>query len=387
VPQAASNLKKETTNITTAINQRQANQALRMKRLLMSCGSYIFTFTLICFCWLQGMLPGSIVLHYAISIILLNIIFFVLIKTNINLKFAEPSMTLAQVIVSIVPPMYVMYFLDSGQARAVFLYLGIVPALYGILALSTRQFLGVAVWYVLNFSLMLGLLALNRPTALNASLDLIQLIALISVMTQMAWIGGYISELRSKLRKRNLELQTTTEKLGSAVEQIGELARRDELTGLYNRRHLFEVLGQECNRIGRQQGTFSICIADIDFFKQINDEYGHQIGDIVLRKVALSLEQSLRNIDCVGRYGGEEFLIILAQTKLDGAKIKAERVRQQIENLDFTSIDGSLQITVSIGIAEHNPKESIDKTILRSDEALYRAKNSGRNKTLTELDH
>lgn len=387
MPQAASNLKKETTNITTAINQRQANQALRMKRLLMSCGSYIFTFTLICFCWLQGMLPGSIVLHYAISIILLNIIFFVLIKTNINLKFAEPSMTLAQVIVSIVPPMYVMYFLDSGQARAVFLYLGIVPALYGILALSTRQFLGVAVWYVLNFSLMLGLLALNRPTALNASLDLIQLIALISVMTQMAWIGGYISELRSKLRKRNLELQTTTEKLGSAVEQIGELARRDELTGLYNRRHLFEVLGQECNRIGRQQGTFSICIADIDFFKQINDEYGHQIGDIVLRKVALSLEQSLRNIDCVGRYGGEEFLIILAQTKLDGAKIKAERVRQQIENLDFTSIDGSLQITVSIGIAEHNPKESIDKTILRSDEALYRAKNSGRNKTLTELDH
>lgn len=373
-------------NPARTLDQTLADQVLRLQRLSMSCRSYLFTFTLVCFCWLQDMITGPIVVHYGVFVLLLNLAFFALIKTDYNLRYSDPSMTFAQIVTSIVPAMYVMYFLDSGQARSVFLYLGIVPALYGILGLNTRQFFKVAVWYVIVFTTMLLMLALYRPTAMDISLELIQLIALILVMTQMAWIGGYINKLRAKLRERNLELQTTTGKLEEALEHIGELARRDELTGLYNRRHLFEVLDQECKRVDRKHETFSICITDIDFFKQVNDTYGHQVGDQVLRRVAKELNDSLRNIDCIGRYGGEEFLIILPQTALDGAIIKAERFRQQVEKLPFISEGETFHVTLSIGLAEHKLEENVDDTILRADEALYRAKNSGRNKTVSEQD-
>ncbi|TNC82728.1 MAG: GGDEF domain-containing protein [Oleiphilus sp.] len=369
-----------------SLDRTSADQALRLQRLSMSFRSYLFTFTLVCFCWFQGMIAGSIVFHYGAFVLLLNLCFFALIKTGHNLRYSDPSMTFAQIITSIIPAMYVMYFLDSGHVRSVFLYLGIVPALYGILGLNTRQFIKVAVWYVIVFSTMLSLLLVYRPTAMNLSLEVIQLLALILVMSQMAWIGGYINKLRSKLRKRNIELQSTTKQLEEALEQLGEVARRDELTGLYNRRHLFEVLDQERNRVHRKHETFSVCIADIDFFKQVNDTHGHQVGDQVLRKVAHELNESLRNIDCIGRYGGEEFLIVLPQTALNGAIIKAERFRQHIENLSFSSDGESFQVTLSIGLAEHKLEESVDDTIQRADEALYRAKNSGRNRTVSEQD-
>lgn len=384
--QKETGLRDEPPVTVQTVEQIVADQKLRMQRLSMSCRSYVFTFSLVSFCWFQGMISGPIVFHYALAVILLNVVFFALIRTDYNLRYSDPSMTFAQIVVSIVPPMYVMYFLDSGQARSVFLYLGIVPALYGILALNTRQFMKVAIWYVIVFVIMIGMLALNRSHVLDASLELIQLVALILVMTQMAWIGGYINKLRFKLRKRNHELQSTTEKLGVALEQIGELARRDELTGLYNRRHLFEVLDQECNRVSRKHEPFSVCIADIDFFKQVNDTHGHQVGDKVLRKVAKELNDSLRNIDCIGRYGGEEFLVILPQTALAGAIIKAERIRQQVENLTFTSEGEIFKVTLSIGLAEHKLGERTDDTILRADKALYRAKDSGRNKTVSEDD-
>ncbi len=359
-----------------------AAQKLRLQRLSMSCRSYLFTFSLVCFCWFQGMISVPIVIQYAVSVLLLNLIFFVLIKSNYNLRYSDPSMTFAQIIVSIVPPMYVMYFLDSGQARSVFLYLGIVPALYGILALNTLQFMKVALWYVFVFGLLIGTLAVYRSSAMDASLEVIQLLALVLVMTQLAWIGGYINNLRLKLRKRNHELQTSTEQLAEALDRIGELARRDELTGLYNRRHLFEVLDQECERVRRKHETFCICIADVDYFKQVNDTRGHQVGDQVLCSVGQKISEGLRNIDCIGRYGGEEFLIVLPQTALEGAMIKAENIRQQIEQLSFNQQGETFKVTLSIGVAEHSINDNIDNTILRADKALYQAKNSGRNKTI-----
>ena len=309
---------------------------------------------------------------------------FDVVKTGLNLRFVDPSLTLIQILPSLLPSFYVMYYLDPGQARSVFLYIGIVPALYGILALNTRQFVLMGIWYVVTYSTLIAFIELNRPHVLDVPLELIQLLGLILVMMQLAWIGGYINQLRRKLRKQNMQLQSTTKMLSESVEHVSELARRDELTGLYNRRHIFDVLNQESNRVRRTFGSFCVCIADIDYFKQVNDTHGHQAGDEVLCKVAQELEDSLRNIDCIGRYGGEEFLIILPQTDLAGALIKSERMRQQVESLSFPTISDSFQITLSIGITEHVQKESIDETIMRADEALYLAKNNGRNQTVTQ---
>jgi diguanylate cyclase (GGDEF)-like protein len=360
-------------------------QALRIKRLGMSCGSYVFTFALVCFCWIQGLITFDKAVHYGVYSVLLNLSFFVLIKTDLNLRFfADPSLTLIQISTSILPSFYVMYYLDPGQARSVFLYIGIVPALYGIMALNTRQFVLMGIWFVLSYCTLIGIMKLNRPHVLDESLELIQLLALILVLMQLAWIGGYINELRRKLRKQNKKLQSTTVMLSESVEQVSELARRDELTGLYNRRHIFDVLNNESNRVRRSPGTFCVCIADIDFFKRVNDTYGHQAGDEVLCKVAQELEKSLRNIDCIGRYGGEEFLVILPQTDLSGGLIKSERMRKQVEQLSFPDIAEDFQITLSIGMTEHIQNESMDNTILRADEALYRAKDEGRNQVVSQ---
>lgn len=351
------------------------DQQLRKRRLAMAFASYLVTFTLVTFCWRQGLIPGLIVLHYAVFALLNNALFFGLIQSNLNLRFKDPSMTSVQIVTSLLPALWVMFFLAAGQARAAFLLIAIVPALYGILALNTRQFVIVGIWMFALYSALYGALWLFKPQVLTGALDLIQSLGYLLVLAQTTIIGGFISGLRGKLRDRNRELK-------QAMERIQELVNVDALTGVYNRRRLFEVISEESNRHSRNPGSFCVCILDVDHFKAVNDNHGHQAGDCILRSVAQSVAKDLREIDCFGRYGGEEFLIVLPQTPLSGARIKAERVRASIETLRFPDLPDTFNITVSIGIAEYQPGESTDDTLARADQALYNAKHGGRNRVM-----
>ncbi|WP_148863236.1 GGDEF domain-containing protein [Marinobacter fonticola] len=357
----------------------QANQRLRKRRLGMSFISYQVTLAIVVLCWTLDMVPIRVVLEFWVFSLIINAGFFLLIHFNLNLKFRDPSMTGLQMVLSILPPIWVMYFLDAGQARAIFLMIAIVPALYGILALRTREFLLVGFWYFLLYGVLLLAIGLTKPDVLapTLSIEIIQMLAFTLVMAQIATIGGFISGLRGKLRKRNRELN-------EAMARIQELVNIDELTGVFNRRRLFEVLSEESNRHSRAQGPFSICILDIDYFKQVNDTHGHQAGDDMLKTVAQTVNESLRQIDCFGRYGGEEFLMVLPQTPLTGARTKADRVRQTIESLSFDQIKDGLRISVSIGVAQYREGETIEDTIARADEALYKAKQQGRNQVVGE---
>ncbi len=338
----------------------------------MSFGSYMVTFSIVVYCWVQGLISLGVTVGFLVFASLINATFWWLIHTGRNLKFHDPSMTSAQMIVSLLPPIWVMAFLEAGQARAIFLLIAVVPMLFGILALTTRQFIVVGVWFFALYGLLhLGLWA-YRPEVLNSELEILQTVAFALVMAEITIIGGFISSLRGKLRQRNLEL-------GEAMEQIRELVNVDALTDVYNRRRLFEVISEESNRYSRMPGSFSICLMDIDHFKEVNDTYGHQAGDMILQAVARSVKDGLRTIDCFGRYGGEEFLLVLPQTPLEGARIKAERVRETIERLTFPDIGDDFRVTVSIGVAEYHREESTDDTLLRADQALYAAKHDGRN--------
>jgi len=166
------------------------------------------------------------------------------------------------------------------------------------------------------------------------------------------------------------------------IDKLQTLSNTDELTGLYNRRALIEKLGEEIKRAKRYNSELSLIICDLDFFKEINDSYGHDIGDRVLEAIATRIKESLRDIDIVGRYGGDEFLIILPETNLKGAKQIAERIRQLISKVKVY-INNSIKIktTASLGIAKFNPiKEDIKSFIKRADNALYMAKGKGRNR-------
>jgi diguanylate cyclase (GGDEF)-like protein len=190
------------------------------------------------------------------------------------------------------------------------------------------------------------------------------------VLLWFAQMSGHVRQLRSELAIRK--------------EAIEALLERDDLTGAGNRRFLTHMLEQEKSRADRTGATFCLGMLDLDFFKKVNDSYGHQAGDTVLKVFTQVAQQELRRIDYFGRFGGEEFLLIMADTKLDGAQVKAERLRANVETTRYAEIDKNLVQTVSIGLAEYQPGESIEKIVQRADRAMYRAKANGRNRV--EID-
>ncbi len=155
---------------------------------------------------------------------------------------------------------------------------------------------------------------------------------------------------------------------------------RDDLTGVYNRRYLMETIRNEKQRSERTGEIFSICILDVDFFKQVNDTYGRLAGDAVLQEIARTANDALRLTDYFGRYGGEEFALVLTGTTVEGALITAERLRKRIEALQLAFISPGLMVTASIGIADSRSRQDTAQIFKRADEALYKAKQSGRNR-------
>jgi two-component system cell cycle response regulator len=163
-------------------------------------------------------------------------------------------------------------------------------------------------------------------------------------------------------------------------EQIFSNATTDALTGLRSKRHLTDELGREFSRARRYNRKFSLLMIDIDHFKSVNDQYGHQVGDITLRAVASNVLSCLHSDDLAARYGGEEFVVLLQETKLDDAITIAERIRQAVAELTVVYRDARLQVTVSIGCAEYSHADENEVRLFeRADQLMYAAKEAGRN--------
>jgi diguanylate cyclase (GGDEF)-like protein len=186
--------------------------------------------------------------------------------------------------------------------------------------------------------------------------------------------------LRTKALQDELKLKNR--QLEDLLDKVNFMAITDSLTGLYNRRRFLDVLTNEYERAKRYGTPFSLVMLDIDYFKKINDNFGHVVGDTVLKEISEILLKGIRDIDTAARYGGEEFMLILPNTDKDHARIVAERIRQAIETYDFIGLDR--KISASIGISGM-PDASIadeDRLIRCADFGLYRAKQLGRNRTV-----
>lgn len=183
------------------------------------------------------------------------------------------------------------------------------------------------------------------------------------------------------------ELALLLGRLTHQKTELERLATTDSLTGLANRRHLFVILEQEVYRAQRYGTTLSLIMFDIDHFKHVNDNWGHAAGDHVLRGIARETHQILRKTDQAGRYGGEEFVVVLPETDLLEALLLAHRLSEQISGTVITREQGeSLSVTVSMGVAALVPGEDGNELICRADQALYRAKQNGRNRVETAPD-
>jgi diguanylate cyclase (GGDEF)-like protein len=355
-------------------------QRLRLRRLNIGIMTYAIWFGLAILAWLAGMLraEGRVLAAIGAGIVLSQVAFYVLIRSGRNLRFADPSLTFQQVCVGMVWSLTLLAFTD--ELRGLLLSVLMVALLFGIFAFDRRQFGQLAVLAGVGY---LSLMLIERAGAPGRHPDAYYLVSTLIVVAAMVWttmFGAYVSAMRHKLSSRNEDLRL-------ALHRISELAERDDLTGLHNRRYVMDVLGSLIARAGRDGQPFSICIIDLDHFKRINDRFGHAAGDQVLVAFARLVESELRGMDFVahnvadgvsfGRYGGEEFILLLPSTQLDGAMTCAERLRakQAAARLPAAPI-----VTLSAGIAEHRAGEDAESLLRRADRALYEAKYAGRNR-------
>ena len=346
-------------------------QAHRMRRFLMGAAASLMVLFLLALAMSFGIMPRHGFIVASITTLTLMGVFFVVFRLGINKRFADPSLTLAQIIASTVVILYCLYESPRGHGILALIYM--VSFLFGVFRLLTRELLGLTGFVAISYGLILALQARALYDAQRVQEDFLRWMVLVAVLTFFSVMGGYLSRMRKNLSDANVRLE-------NAMQRIEHLAARDELTGVFNRRSLVDVITQQKSRSTRYGTRFSILMIDIDFFKRVNDTHGHLVGDTVLARFAGAGVAILRQTDTFGRYGGEEFLAVLDQTELDGACIVGERMRVLIKELQFDDIAEGLRVSASIGIAEHRRGEEWKVTVERADQALYRAKQGGRDR-------
>ncbi len=191
-------------------------------------------------------------------------------------------------------------------------------------------------------------------------------------------------ELEMRVRERTADLAEANEMLVAEIaerkrveEKLRELSERDHLTMIYNRRKLFELLTSEVEKARRYKRPLSMIMIDIDNFKRVNDNFGHDVGDNVLKATTNVVSGVIRRVDIFARYGGEEFIILSPETTIEGATVLAEKIRTSVEKYIYQAVGG---LTISAGVAELAGKDSGAALIKKADDALYAAKNRGRNR-------
>jgi diguanylate cyclase (GGDEF)-like protein len=349
--------------LATPPYQIDTRQNLRLRRLLLSVAVYVpCALMLVMVTWL-GFLPPWFAPAWVAIFTCTNLLFLVLIKTGANLRFKDPSMTMAQMVVAIVAAAFILY--HAGAIRGGLLTLLLVNLLFGVLRLTTVELLAMGALSSAAYAIVIVMLTVNRPDQVDPRVEWVQWAALTMTLAVVGPLVGYMSTVRRRLSE--------------SLRTIRDMAERDALTGVYNRHHMGETLDKEISRCERGAAAFLVLIADIDHFKRINDSHGHLVGDHVLQAVAGGMREILRKADYIARYGGEEFVFILAANDAAEAFAAGERIRTHVEQLRIPQLR-SCGVTISIGGTFFRRGDTQASVLGRADAALYRAKNGGRNR-------
>ncbi|MBI1835231.1 MAG: diguanylate cyclase [Burkholderiales bacterium] len=355
-----------------------SKQEIRLRRFFIGGAAHLMNEAFVLLCWYFSYLAATPTLTFIVLDLSFVLISYAVLRSGLNQRFADPSLTFFQIAVPTVLGLYLMF--HAGVARSAFLLLGVTMFAFGMFRFKIREFILLAVFILCGYALLIFTLYFYAPEQVNLRLEILLWLAFALTLAQFSFLAGTIGQLRRKLSEKNAELAKQNTELEIALQRISDMAIRDELTGQYNRHYLMERITEETMRCARYGSAFSLCILDIDFFKSVNDTHGHLAGDEVLRKVATEASATLRATDFLGRFGGEEFIIALTNTPMEGAIVIAERVRKKIAELKFPEINEQFQITISMGIAEHDKHVTPAMTLKRADDALYQAKEGGRNR-------
>ncbi len=354
-------------------------QTLRIKRFLMAFCTYIIWMLIALYCYYDGLfvrMPWSLNLTYTLTITS-NLFIFIIIRSGLNRRFKDPSLTMIQMVLATIWTMVMVYSLNEGRGIMLLLYM--VVFTFGTFKLNFSQFFILSVIALAGYGSVITLLLINEPRSINLRVELLYAGTLFAVLIWFSFIGSYINGLRKKLSKANIELCSTNDALNNANEIIKQQAILDDLTGIYNRGHLFHILLREKNLADRGELMFCLCIFDLDDFKKVNDTHSHLAGDMVLRVLSKRIKDNIRKEDYFARYGGEEFVIILAYPNMKDGLTSANRIQKLVSETTYPDLPEDFRMTISMGITRYQPLEDIDTLLRRADDALYKAKKSGKN--------
>lgn len=348
-----------------------ARQSLRLRRYLMGAGTALLVAVSLFIWYLLGLLPLNIAVGGAALIGFFVVLFYGLFRSGLNLRFRDASLTGEMIVAAILVLAYLSYHAPTAREALSRFYL--VALLFGVLRLGTAPLLALALLAVGAHAVVLAATgSLRGPDSHDGWL---QLAVLAVVLPWFAWLGGYVNRLRIRLSDSNRRLK-------EAADRAEENSIRDVLTGIHNRRHLMDMLQREIARATRLGTPLSVCMVDMDHFKNVNDTLGHAAGDAVLKRFATIAGDGLRAVDVFGRFGGEEFMLILPDTEASGAAAVAERLRASVEQCSFPGLPAQRRVSVTIGIAAHAKGEDGEALTARADGALYRGKHAGRNRVV-----
>jgi diguanylate cyclase len=268
-------------------------------------------------------------------------------------------------------------FAVVGPDRSAVIGLLVLILIYGVFAFRPREMVGLALLTLAMLAAVMFWQYRNGSVETPASVSIFQFCYAVLAIGPVCVVSSQINGLQRALAGKK-------EALENALEQIRRLAESDDLTGLLNRRAMAEMM-----RLELRGPPTKICITliDIDFFKSVNDKFGHQMGDEVLRRFAEAAKTTLRAGDMFARWGGEEFLMMLQDTSVEQGMECLERVRHALAETSFEDICPGLRITISAGVTDLHPHDTLEKAVERADQAMYGAKQSGRDRVILGTLH
>jgi len=339
---------------TYTSEQIERAQRLRLRRSLLSWLFYAASATLLGIACGMGLFPTGALYLALVMFFCTPALFVGLIASGANLRWRDPSLTEAQIAAAMLNCTLVLTF--AGPLRGIVMLAYLIPLQFGAFALTTPILLRLCLIPAAGLPLAIaaGHWLGMRGAALE--LELVQWMALMLVLPFTAYVAGRLFDYTRYKR----------------------LSDHDELSGLYNRRAALAYLDQLTRLSAPNQVNFCVAVVDFDHFKEINDQFGHVAGDEVIRSFALLARDTLRKGDVIARWGGEEFVVVL-HGDCEQALQSVERLRAACAGQIVTAIGRA--ITLSAGLARHQPGEPITSLIERADHALYAAKHAGRNRT------
>jgi diguanylate cyclase (GGDEF)-like protein len=303
------------------------------------------------------------------------VVFFLLVRLGKTRELKDPTLMLPQNIFALLAIAFA-YAAVGPNDRGVVLVLVALVMVFGMYTHKANQSVGVGLGFLVLLGMSMGILSRLDPDYYPPNLELLRFELIMGTVPTLIYSAYQITSWRNRLKLQRADLKV-------ALEQVQQLATRDVLTGLYNRRFMQERLEDCVNRFERYGELFTIVLVDLDHFKKINDQYGHKVGDQALTAFASAAGMVLRDTDTIARWGGEEFILLLPNTSPHKATVAMERLRTTLANCTVSPNVPSLRVKFSSGIAIHNRAASLNQTLERADRALYQAKSEGRDRDIT----